>query len=287
MNRHGLMGAQNDGKIGIIGTGIVGSAIEYWFEKKFEIIVHDPKRGTKIEDLISQTTFAYIAVPTPQNETTGECDVSILLEVLDQLPNEFTAVIKSTIIPGTTDMLMDKYPNLKLAFSPEFLVERRFIEDFGNQDLVIVGTLHDEIAKTVFNHHKIAGVLEDDATCVQLKPIEAELVKYTKNTFYALKVIFANQMYDICQELGVDWSIVKDTILSTNKQAIGPSHLGPIRGIRRGFGGKCLPKDTVALSVLADQLNVKYDFLDAILSDNQKLRKIRTGKPSEISSNDD
>ena len=281
------MGAQIRGKIGIIGTGIVGSAIEHWFGPKFEIIPHDPKRGTNIQDLISQTTFAYIAVPTPQKEDTGECDISILIEVLEQLPKKFTAVIKSTIIPGTTDMLMDKFPHLKLAFSPEFLVERRYIEDFGNQDLVIVGTPHDEIAKTVFKHHKIAGVLEKDATCIQMKPIEAELVKYTKNTFYALKVIFANQMYDICQALGVDWSVVKEAVLSTNKQAIGPSHLGPIRGFRRGFGGKCLPKDTLALTVLAEELNVKYEFLDAILSDNRKLRKIRTGQPSEISSNDD
>jgi len=281
------MSTPNDGKIGIIGVGIVGGAIEHWFQPKFNIITHDPKRGTKIEDLISQTNFAYIAIPTPQNEKTGECDISILLEILEQLPNGFTAVIKSTIIPGTTDMLTQKFPHLKLAFSPEFLVERRYIEDFGNQDLVIVGTIHDEVAKTVFNHHKIAGVLLEEATCIQLKPIEAELVKYTKNTFYSLKVVFANQMYDICQALDVDWTIVRDAILSTNKQPIGPSHLGPIRGIRRGFGGKCLPKDTMALKVLAEQLNVKYDFLDAILSDNEKLRQIKTGKPSEISSNDD
>jgi UDP-glucose 6-dehydrogenase len=118
-------------------------------------------------------------------------------------------------------------------------------------------------------------------------PTQAELVKYTKNTFYAVKVIFANQMYDICQGLGEDWYKVRDIITAEQDQPIGPSHLDPIFGLNRGFGGKCLPKDSNALRVLADGLNIKYDLFDAIQSDNDRLRNILTGKESDVTTLDD
>ena len=116
---------------------------------------------------------------------------------------------------------------------------------------------------------------------------QAELVKYTKNTFYALKVTFANQMYDICQAMGEDWYAIRDIITAEQAQPIGPSHLDPIFGLRRGFGGKCLPKDSSALGVLAEQLGVKYAIMDAMQADNDALRGMLTGKPSDVITNDD
>ena len=112
-------------------------------------------------------------------------------------------------------------------------------------------------------------------------------MKYTKNTFYALKVTFANQMYDICQGMGEDWYAIRDIITADQAQPIGPSHLDPIFALRRGFGGKCLPKDTLALKELARSLDVKYSLLDAIQGDNQRLRDIATGKPSDVVTEDD
>ena len=85
----------------------------------------------------------------------------------------------------------------------------------------------EDIAETVLQHHKQAGVFSGDRIFV-VTPTEAELVKYTKNTFYALKVIFANQMYDICQELGQDWDVVKQIITQPQMQPIGDTHLEPI-----------------------------------------------------------
>ena len=111
--------------------------------------------------------------------------------------------------------------------------------------------------------------------------------EYSKNTFYALKVIFANQMFDICDEMGEDWYGIKDVITAEQSQPIGESHLDPIFGLNRGFGGKCLPKDTLALTALADRLGVKYEILDSLFSDNQRLRRVLTGKESDVATLDD
>ena len=88
-------------KIGIIGVGVVGKAIKNGFENSHEIFLHDPKLGTELRNVTDNTDFSYIAVPTPSNPDTGECDISIIESILDQIPDGQRIIIKSTVIPGT------------------------------------------------------------------------------------------------------------------------------------------------------------------------------------------
>lgn len=269
----------NPAKLGIIGYGIVGQALAYGFSQpdikdKYEIRYFDKYKDTEtLEDVVTKSEFIFICLPTPMKEDESGIDLSIIEDSIAEI-TKFTdntdkiIVIKSTVVPGTTASLEKKYPKSNFVFNPEFLTEANYLEDFLNADRNIIGANNDLTSRRTialyrqrFPHIKI---FQTDTT-------SAEMVKYMANAFLATKVIFANEMFDLCQALGIKYEEVKSMIVADHR--IYDSHLDVTT--TRGFGGKCFPKDVVALIGRADELKVDTKLLDTVWSVNKKIRKTR------------
>lgn len=259
-------------KVGIIGLGVVGNAIKNAFEEVHEVFVHDIAIGTTLEDVTKNCDVAYICVPTPTDNETGRCDLSIVKSVLESLPNGFSVVIKSTVEPGSTQIFHDEFAALRVACSPEYLREDYAQEDFKNQDILVVGTHHDDLAALVLKQHEMAGVL-GGGQFFHVSPTEAEITKYAMNCFYSMKVVFGNQLQRLSGKLGANWSSVKEVITYQRKRGINDSHLEEIPG-KMGFDGSCLPKDAVALTSLMAGLGIDSSLFKGVLEDNEYLSEM-------------
>tara|TARA_R110000824_G_scaffold291014_1_gene479471 strand:- start:1361 stop:2158 length:798 start_codon:yes stop_codon:yes gene_type:complete len=253
--------------IGIVGIGVVGSAVKHGFEKLgHAVTAHDIKYETSIRD-VRHTDVVYICVPTP-SLMSGKCDVTIVTEIIRDLNSlEYKGIIaiKSTVEPGTTNRLQQLYPDMRIAFVPEFLRERCAISDFvEHHDLCVIGTSDTDIFECIkLSHGKYPR------TVIQLSVTEAELVKYFNNIHNALLITFANSFYDICKKLDVNYTNVKDAVV--NRSHITDIYLDCNENLR-GFGGVCLPKDTKALNRLVIELETGSKLFETILSENERYK---------------
>lgn len=262
-----------DNQLGIVGYGIVGQAVEYGFKNEPIFIYDKFKPFLSLEEVCKRGEFIFICVPTPIKEDHSSIDLSIVEENVDQIVKltsgtDKIIVIKSTVIPGTTRRLSQKYPKVSICFNPEFLTEANFLEDFVNADRTIVGAGNDLVSRRLValykKHFPKMPIFQTD-------PTTAEMVKYMANCFLATKVTFANEMFDLCQKLGLSYPEVKKLMVADHR--IYDSHLDVTT--ERGFGGKCLPKDLLALRALAKDLRVDGSLLDTVWSKNLKIRKLR------------
>ena len=254
-------------KVGIVGVGKVGSAVAFGLAKiGHAILKHDVKLGTSINDVLP-APIIFICVPTPMLPN-GRCETGIVETVLAQLNVLNYAglvVIKSTVIPGSTDSWYKRYA-LRLAFCPEFLRERSATTDFiENHDVCIAGVYEQEDADLIREAH---GSLPKVFT--QVRPIEAELAKYFSNVFNAMRVVFACQFHDVCEALGVNYTNVKSAVVCRHN--IGDYYLD-CNALLRSFGGACLPKDTEAFANLVMDLGVDAPLFKAIVNFNERLSK--------------
>jgi len=255
-------------KIGIIGRGFVGGAISVGFESQgHEILVHDTKLNTKIEDVM-EAKLIYICVPTPSSED-GSCNTDIVESVLGELSElnyKGAVCVKSTIVPGTTQKFRQIFGNLNLNFVPEFLREKTAVEDFlHNNNVLVIGSEDEEVIELVKESH---GTLPTHT--VTMTSTEAELTKYFSNTYKAMRVTFANAFYNLCQSMGSDYDKVKDAFLF---HGIGDGHYLRVNKQFGGYGGTCLPKDSKALAKLVDELGLPMDIFKVIVSDNEIFTK--------------
>lgn len=263
-------------KIGIVGFGFVGKAVEYGFREGNEIFIYDKfLPSLPLEEVVKKAEVIFVGVPTPMTKSYSKIDLSIVEEVTSELVKlarknkvEPIIVLKSTIVPGTTRRLSNELKYPRMAFNPEFLTEANYLMDFVNADRVVVGADNNEVKQWIVDLYRATfpktPIFETD-------PTTAEVVKYMANTYLATKVIFANEMFDLCEKLGVNYGEMKKMVVADKR--IYDSHLDITT--QRGFGGKCFPKDSVALLGLAKELGVELSVIEAAWAKNLKIRKVR------------
>lgn len=252
-------------RIGIMGLGMVGGALNKYFEKNgVETFKYDKGRNLGSIEEVNNADIIFVCVPTPFVEGSG-LDFSYVEEACNNVKGSKIVVLKSTILPGTTERLQKKHPEHKLLFNPEFLVEENAEKDMENPDRQIVGYTDssEDLAQTIL------ALLPKAPFEKIVKSSEAEMIKYFGNTFLSMKVIFGNQMYDLCKKLGIDYNTVKEC--ASQDKRILSSHLDVNHGGYRGYAGKCLPKDTKSLVYFADEKGMNLELLKAVEEINNRL----------------
>jgi UDPglucose 6-dehydrogenase len=234
-------------KIGIVGCGFVGSAIKNAYDVAgIETVVRDPNLGYDISyDELKKTDTIFVCVPSPKLET-GECDTSILCQVMADLADYDKPIVsKVTAPPNVYRDLFDKYKNF--IYSPEFLVAATAKEDYISSKFLILGG-DEEVCATV--KPLVCVALPEVTEVYNCKIEEASMIKYTINTFLATKVVFMNQLYQLLQFQDIDYDAVVKGVMFDER--FGRSHTQvPGTDGQYGFGGACFPKDTDALAYFA------------------------------------
>jgi len=254
-------------KIGILGLGFVGSAMEKYFaSKKIKTNKYDKYKKIGSIEEVNRSEVVFICVPTPYKPENG-FDLSMVEEAISYLSPGKIVVIKSTVLPGSTEKLQKKFPRHKLLFNPEFLREVSAAYDMANPDRQIVG--YNKQSKGVAK--KVLKILPKSPYMAIMPSKEAEVVKYMANSFLALKVVFANEFYNICQKLGADYKKVKEAVVKDPR--IGDSHFDIHHGNYRGYGGSCFPKDVNAIIQLANSKKIKTELLKVMREINRKYLK--------------
>lgn len=230
------------------------------------------KDTLSLEEVITKSEIIFVCLPTPMKEDESGIDLTIIEEMTGEIA-KFTdntdkiILIKSTVIPGTTASLENKYPKSQFAFSPEFLTEANFLEDFLNADRTIIGADNDLVSRRL---SVIFRQRFPKTKIFQTDPATAETVKYFANAFLSLKVTFANFLFDYCQKIGIKYEEVKK--MAAIDPRIADAHLEVTT--MRGFGGKCFPKDLVALIGEFKKAGVDASLLETMWKYNKKIRKI-------------
>lgn len=254
--------------IGIIGLGFVGEAIFEGLKDFHNLFTYDISKKCNcesIDELINKSEFIFVCVPTPMNKI-GQCDLSIVESVIFDISKKCKSkivIIKSTSPPETTKNFSNKFSNLSIVFNPEFLTEKNYINDFKNQEFIVLGGDKDS-CNSVKEMYKIAF---PDVKYFLTSSDTAELVKYTINNFLALKVSFANEIYTFAKLLNINYdeliSICKNDIRLGESHWQVPGHDG-----KMGYGGSCLPKDVSALLFEIEKRQMKSFIIKAAMTRN-------------------
>ena len=255
-------------KVGVIGNGFVGEAQEFAFAPTTNLRIYDldPLRSSHSLEEILECQFIFVCVPTPMKKD-GSQDTSYIEAVFETATPGPIYIIKSTVLPGTTEKLSKQYPKLDIVFSPEFLTERTAKLDMLTQARIVLGGKKNttSVVKKLFEQRfKNRHIIETNSTT-------AEYIKYMNNTFFATKVSMMNEFKLLADKIGVEWDKALYGFASDGR--VGDSHLHvPGPDGRKGYGGTCFPKDVSAFITFAKENNINLNTIEGGWKTNLEVR---------------
>ena len=276
-------------KIGVIGNGFVGGAISYGFVSRgADVKVYDrePERSLDAIESVLSCDFVFVCLPTPMlSPEGGDADLSILIDFFEHAVSleklDPIYIIKSTVPVGTTEMISCLHKDLKVIHNPEFLTAANAREDFINSERTVLGG--DDSLTSIVSDLYYAYFQEDLTVTMSSKA--SELVKYTANSFLALKVSYFNMVFEFARKNNINFGdVVSGACLDSR---IGFSHTGvPGPDGDYGYGGTCFPKDINAMINMFGRSEVDNLILRSSWEYNKKIRKSWdwSNKPSAVSS---
>lgn len=252
-------------KVGVIGYGIIGQATASLFQ---DVAVYDPFKGYHDTSVLSNCELVFVCVPTPT--VNGRSDLTtlqtVLTELIPQLSDQVIC-IRSTIPPGTTRGLQQRWPQIAFAYNPEFLRAHRAFEDALKPHRVVVGADAKWIGDIMAEAYRASRacipqlIITDSST--------AEMIKYAANCFLAMKITYANEIFDACNALGVNYEQVRQGISLDPR--IGDGDELVVNPNSRGFRDECLPKDLDAFIGFMTEQGLPLQIFDVIKEINYKL----------------
>ena len=234
-------------RIGFIGQGFVGKNIANDFEARGYQVVRYALESEYVRnrELIRSCDITFIAVPTPT--TPRGFDYSIVESSLALIGTGNVVVIKSTLLPGTTKKLQDRFPGIVILFSPEFLCESTAAHDASHPMFNVIGVPSDSSGHRTVADTVMRIIPESDHSYI-VPSDAAELFKYVHNIHGYMRVVFANMLHDLGASLGVAWPHVEQVM--NIDPMMSPYYNSPVHKSGRGAGGNCFVKDMVAFSEL-------------------------------------
>ncbi|MGD8453286.1 MAG: hypothetical protein PVJ57_15825 [Phycisphaerae bacterium] len=249
-------------KVACVGGGVVGTAMRKLCGS--ETVVYDIRKEpgyTQNKDEVNACDVCFISVPTPMRED-GTCHTGIVEEVVSWIECPLI-IIRSTVSPGTTDRLSEKYGR-NLVFQPEYLGETpaHIFGTMAEREFVVLGGTPELTSKAADFYKHYYNAYVQFYFC---DAITAEVCKYMENAFYAVKVTFVNEFYDIAKAHGVDYNVLREAWLADTRISRDHTFVFPDA---RGFSGKCLPKDCNAIVQSSLQRGYTPKFMQACLAIN-------------------
>lgn len=245
--------------IGIVGLGVVGNALyQVLGNKSQDIKRYDPAKGHYDKLIDADIIFICINEKDPTM-----INLDRLVDDLVKQNKKAIFVIRTTVIPGTTDRYIKTY-NRDFVFMPEFITERSAEYDTFHPDKIVIGTENIKIWETLWG--MFSHFIKTDRI-IRIKPVEAEMAKLALNSLFVIKVVFAEEIYDLTEHYRIDYKNIYK-VFQLDKYT-NPEHLVAGKDGYRGASGKCLPKDSEFLGFAGRENNNIMKLLETAIMVNK------------------